>query len=142
MKKSWLTLLLGSWAMLVAVVPPQNSEALYRQALGLARIGHFFEAQDLFQQVLKKDPFYIACRRGVDLVRDLNNGAIFPGAVQVIVSGMEADLTFDRQEALEKYRQALDMAPDYYFLLHNLGTSLFELGQDGKALPMLEKALK
>jgi HEAT repeat protein/TolA-binding protein len=142
MKKSWLTLLLASWAMLVAAVQPQNNEALYRQALGLARIGNFFEAQDLFKQVLKKDPFYIACRRGVDLLRDLNNGAAFPAAVQVIVSGMEADSKFDWKEAVEEYRKALEMAPGYYFVLHNLGTSTYESGQTDKAIALFEKALK
>ncbi len=144
MKKSLMLLLSLPVLMvnLASVSQPDNRASSYHQALRLVINGQFLEAQNLFKQVLKKDPFYIYCRRGLDLVKDLNNGAVLPEVAQVIASGMEADFKYDWQEAIDEYRKAMEIAPSYYFVLHNLGTSLFESGQIEKAITMFEKALK
>ncbi len=143
MKKSMALLWLAPMILLAALSqPPQGSEALYRMALGMIGNGQYFEAQGLFRQALKKEPFSIYCRRGLDLIRDLDNGLVPSDAVRAIAAGLEAELDYHWQEAVDEYRKALDMAPRYYFLLHNLGTSLYNLGQSDRAIAMLEKALQ
>ncbi|MCX6554390.1 MAG: tetratricopeptide repeat protein, partial [Candidatus Aminicenantes bacterium] len=79
MKKCLLLLLaFFLWNTQITGYQPDEIESYYRQALTLAKNGQFFEAQDFFRQALKKDPFHIPSRRGLDLLTDLNNGIVSP----------------------------------------------------------------
>ncbi len=142
MKGLVIPLLLTVCVSLLAETRRIDNETLYIEALQLAAKGQFFESKDLLQQALKKNPFHIASRRAMELLRDMEEGRVFPEAVRLIVSGMETDMGYDRKNALEFYRKTLEMVPDYYFLQHNLGSSLLEAGQTEKAVEELQKSLK
>lgn len=143
MKKKLFMLLLAaasvSWAAQARRI---DNDTLYLQALQQAANGQFFEARELLTQALRKNPFHIASRRGLELLRDMEMGQVFPEAVRLIASGMEADTGYDRKNALELYQKARAISPDYYFLQHNLGTSLLELGRTERAVEELLRALR
>lgn len=141
MKKRLVLVVLVSFILHAAENKRLDNDAMYSQALRLALKGQFFESRDLLNQVLAKNPFHIASRRGLDLLNDMELGRVPAEAVRLICCGIEADLGYEQKKALEWYQQALEMAPGYYFLQHNLATSLMETGQAEKSVAEYKKAL-
>jgi HEAT repeat protein len=141
MKKLFILLLTSACACAVAATRRIDNDTLYLQALQLAAEGQFFEARELLTKALGKNPFHIASRRGLELLRDMEMGLVLPEAVCLIAAGMEADTGYDRKNALALYKNAQAISPNYYFLQHNLGTTLLETGRTEKAVEELRRSL-
>ncbi len=142
MKRFACLLLAVACALHAAETRRIDNDGLYFQALELVIHGRFAEGRELLRQVLAKNPFHVASRRGLELLADMDLGRVVPEAVQVIASGMKADQEYNWKKALESYRQAMGMAPDYYFLQHNLATCFFQLGQTERAVEEFRKSLR
>lgn len=100
---------------------PQDEKFIHLYAVKLFDLGKLAEAEDLFLQVLEKNPNHLSC---LDFLGRLNH-------------------ELRRYETAEKYfTQALALAPSHTSILNNLGFMLKEWGKIDKSLQLFANAVE
>jgi tetratricopeptide (TPR) repeat protein len=123
-KKTFLMFFL--MVVLLVCLGTQNIKESYEKAIQLGIMGKFNESRARLEMILIEDPFYIRAKRGLDLLNDLADLKVTPQAAKLLFLGWKYSYEREWNEAINVNSKASQLAPNYYYVYHNLGIAFYE----------------
>ena len=136
------TLLLTMALVAVADQPVLEAERLYARGVAAGAAFHLEEAEQSFREALATDSLHIPSKRALDVIDGLALELLSRESAILIFEGLAAQDRKDWAAARDRYAKATRASPGYGLAFHNLGVSLYELGDTPAAIASYHKALQ
>jgi tetratricopeptide (TPR) repeat protein len=120
----------------------KSKQSTLLTALESASKGTYLHAEEMFKDLLKKDPDSNISLKALEIISDFRKGLIDYDYTLALFQGAYYFYSQDFHKAIAVYEQALEVNPQAIEIYYNLANAYLVTGESQKAAEYLEKLIK